>query len=228
MPARNVLKTYVEDSYYHIYNRGVEKRIIFSDDQDYNVFLGYLKEYLSPPVDPYQFRQELTFKGESFKGIPRQPNNYSKEIDLLAYCLMPNHFHLLIKQNSSRSIENFMRSLLTRYSGYFNKRNKRVGSLFQGPYKAVLVDSDEYLLHLSSYIHLNPKEFTDDLLNAHSSYPEYLKKRKTSWIKPDLVLSFFSQSTNVHLRGNNTYQHFVGDDKVDSATILGKLIIENL
>jgi putative transposase len=228
MPAKNVLKIYVENSYYHIYNRGVEKRTIFTDDQDYGVFLGYLKEYLSPPRDPGQFRKEFTFKGESFKGIPRQPNNYSKEINLLAYCLMPNHFHLLIKQNSSRSIENFMRSLLTRYSGYFNKRNKRVGSLFQGPYKAILINNDDYLLHLSRYIHLNPQEFTDDLLGAHSSYPEYLGKRESVWVKPGLVLSFFDQATNIFLKGHNTYKNFVEDGKLDSTTILGNLIIENL
>ena len=84
MPAKNVLKVYVENSYYHIYNRGVEKRIIFKDDQDYGVFLGYLKEYLSPPNDVIKLKQEFTLKGESFKGVPRQPNNYSKEIELLA------------------------------------------------------------------------------------------------------------------------------------------------
>ena len=227
MPAKNVLKTYVENSYYHIYNRGVEKRIIFIDEQDYGVFLGYLKEYLSPPEDPKLLREEFTFKGESFKGIPRQPNNYSKDIDLLVYCLVPNHFHLLVKQNSSRSIENFMRSLLTRYSGYFNKRHDRIGSLFQGPYKAVLIDNDNYLLHFSKYIHLNPQEFTDDLLGAHSSYSEYLRKRNSFWVKPDLILSFFDQAANIFLKGHNTYKNFVEDKKLDSTTVLGKLILDS-
>ena len=217
MPAKNVLKVYVGNSYYHIYNRGVEKRIIFKDDQDYGVFLGYLKEYLSPPKDVSLLKEKFTLKGESFKGVPRQPNNYSKEIELLVYCLMPNHFHLLIKQNLDRSIENFMRSLLTRYSGYFNKRYKRVGCLFHGPYKAVMINSDEYLLCLSRYIHLNPQELEGGLFGVPSSYSDYLGRRRTSWVKTDLILS---------LRGRNSYQKFVEDRKTDSISNIEKLIIE--
>lgn len=226
MPAKNVLKIYSENSYYHVYNRGVEKRNIFMDNQDYGVFLGYLKEYLSPPKKTDLLQKEFTLQGESFKGMPRQPKNYSTEISLLAYCLMPNHFHLLIKQNSNRSIENFMRSLSTRYSGYFNKRNDRVGSLFQGPYKAILIENDNYLLHLSRYIHLNPQEFTNNLLSAYSSYSEYLKIRKTSWINPDPILSFFNQSRKDFIHGYNTYKNFVEDNKIDSTTTLGKLVID--
>lgn len=226
MPQKNVLKTYSKGSCYHIYNRGVEKRTIFKDKQDYAVFLGYLKEYLSPPQDKEKLIKQFTLKGESFKGLPRQPKNYSNEIDLLAYCLMPNHFHLLIKQNSDRAIENFMRSLLTRYSVYFNKRYDRVGSLFQGPYKAVLVNEESYLLHLSRYIHLNPSEYSKNLVDNYSSYSEYLGKRNTTWIKTEMILSFFSQSTNDFNHDYLTYQNFVEDKIVNSRDLLGKLCLD--
>lgn len=226
MPSRNIIKIYSKDSCYHVYNRGVEKRNIFKDQQDYGVFLGYLKEYLSPPPDQKTLIKQFTFKGETFKGVPRQPNNYSGEVDLFAYCLMPNHFHLLIKQKTDRSIEKFMRSLLTRYSMYFNKRYTRVGSLFQGTYKAVLINEENYLLHLSRYIHLNPNEYTKDLLNAYSSYSEYLGKRYTKWIKPKTILSFFNQSTKDFNSSNTTYKKFVEDHKIDSQILLEKLCID--
>ena len=150
MPTRHRIKTYVENSFYHIYNRGVEKRIIFQDDQDYRVFLYYLKLYLSPPESV----KSLQKKGQSFIIKPRQRplNNFYNEINLLAYCLMPNHFHLLLKQKPANGIEKFMRSFGTKYVQYFNKRYRRIGPLFQGTYKGVLIETDEQLLHLSRYL----------------------------------------------------------------------------
>lgn len=226
MPGRNALKIYVENGFYHIYNRGVEKRTIFQGNQDYKVFLKYLKEALSPPPDRESLIKEFSLRRQSFKGVSRQPKNYVEEIELLAFCLMPNHFHLLIKQTSSDSMEKFARSLLTRYSKYFNKRYDRVGPLFQGRYKAVLVDKDNYLLHLSRYIHLNPSEYTKDLQNAYSSYSQYLGKTKAEWVKPEVILSFFDQARKDFLRGTNSYKNFVEKSKKDSGDILGRLALD--
>ena len=228
MPAKNVIKIYIKDSYYHIYNRGVEKRKVFKDQQDYKVFLKYLKQSLNTPPDPKSIKQTFTLQGETFKGVPRQVKNFHKEIILLAYCLMPNHFHLLIKQNSSKSIELFMRSISTRYSMYFNKKYQRVGSLFQGPYKAVHVKDEVYLLHLSRYIHLNPIEFTNDLTRAFSSYSEYLNLRKTKWVKPEVILSSFNQAKLPFFKKTNRYQDFVEKYKADSVQILGDLVLDKL
>lgn len=225
MPGKNTIKTYVPNSYYHIYNRGVEKRIIFEDDQDYKVFLKYLKASLSPPTD----QESLTVQGDSFKGVPRQPKNYSEEIEMVAYCLMPNHFHFLVKQKADSSMQGFMRSLATRYSMYFNKRYERVGKLFQGPYKAVLVTEDQYLLHLSKYIHTNPAELFDKLESAYSSYAEYLGKRNTPWIKPDDILSYFDNAVIKEIKKINSYKQFVEEipqDKINSRELLGNLTLE--
>ena len=139
---------------------------------------------------------------------------------------MPNHFHFLVKKKNIDSMQKFIRSLLTRYSMYFNKKYERVGSLFQGPYKAVLVSKDEYLLHLSRYIHLNPNEYTNNLIEAYSSYAEYLGKRKTKWIKPKIVLSFFSQAKLPYLEKLNTYKNFVEGCKRDSKLTLGELVLD--
>lgn len=212
MASKNVLKSYIENGYYHVYNRGVEKRMIFQDDQDYKVFLNYLKTYLDPPtidIEP----KFVTINSNSFYSQPRPLNNFSKEIELLAYCLMPNHFHLLIKQNSQRSIEKFTKSLLSKYSTYFNKRNERVGGLFQGPYKAVLIEDESYLLHLSRYIHLNPSLHTNisPINHPYSSYSDYLGLIHTKWVKPDLILSFFKNAQKYDFKDVSSYQGFVED-----------------
>ncbi len=226
MPARNLIRFEQENGYYHVYNRGVEKRIIFNDSQDYKVFLKYLKEYLSPPPDPLKNKEPFTLQGYTFQGIPHQHKNFYEKVDLIAYCLMPNHFHLELHQKNKRGIQNFMQALLTRYSMYFNKKYERVGSLFQGTYKAAIIENENYLLHLSRYTHLNPSELTENLESAYSSYSEFLGKRKTTWIKPNVILSFFNQAKNDFIPGINTYKNFVEAYRVDSNKILDNLTLE--
>src|SRR3989344_7551887 len=151
MPAKNSVKQYLENGYYHIYNRGVEKRNIFLDQQDYGVFLSYLKEYLSPKNEK-ELQEKLSNPNTSYKEKDKilkalRMNNFFGEITLLAYCLMPNHFHFFIKQKSAVSIDKFMNSIGTRYTMYFNRKYKRVGSLFQAVYKAVLVSHEEQFIY---------------------------------------------------------------------------------
>ena len=139
---------------------------------------------------------------------------------------MPNHFHLLVKQLEKGSMEGFMRSLATRYSMYFNKKYSRVGSLFQSIYKAVMVSDDNYLLHLSRYIHLNPSEYTNDLTSAYSSYADYLEIRKTSWVPTKTILSFFNQAKGDFIKGHNTYKSFVESSNKSSSSVLDNLTLE--
>ena len=220
MPARNSIKQYVENGHYHLYNRGVEKRKIFQDSQDYSVFLNYLKDYLLPK-DVKGLQGKLANSNLSTKENDKivkllRLNNFSQEMTLLAYCLMPNHFHLFIKQKSADSIDKFMNSLCTRYIMYFNRKYKRVGPLFQGVYKAVLITSEEQFLYLSSYIHKQPLQSGE----IPCSYLEYLGERETAWIQPKEVLAYFSQ-TNPRL----SYKEFV--EEIDDFTPIRNLIIED-
>jgi putative transposase len=139
---------------------------------------------------------------------------------------MPNHFHLLIKQKARGAMEGLMRSITTRYSMYFNKKYNRIGPLFQGTYKAIVVTRDEYLLYLSRYIHLNPAESTNNLTDAYSSYADYLGLKNSAWVKTDLVLSSFNQEILSELEKINNYQDFVEKYKKDAAKLLGGLILE--
>src|SRR3989344_8382940 len=182
MPARNRIKQYLEDGYYHIYNRGVEKRKIFLDQQDYGVFLGYLKEYLLPKNEK-RLAERLAIedlnpqeRNKIYKLL--HMNNFHGEIKLLAYCLMPNHFHLFIKQKSADSIDKFMNSIGTRYTMYFNKKHGRVGSLYQDVYKAVSVVREPQFIYLSKYIHKQALALQGDALQDQpSSYKEYIGER---------------------------------------------------
>src|SRR5438128_456236 len=112
---------------YHIYNRGLEARVIFNDHEDYEVFVGYLKGYITPAADPSTIKTTFTVNGKSFKGTPHQPKNYYGKIEILAYSLFDNHFHIVLAQTIEGSLEGFVRSLTTRYSIYFNKKYKRTG-----------------------------------------------------------------------------------------------------
>lgn len=226
MPSKNTDKIYIADGYYHIYNRGVEKRVIFEDEQDYSVFLSYLRDYLLPK------NKETLLQLLANPKVPRSEkqkalkllrlNNFHGRITLIAYCLMPNHFHLLIKQKDILAIDQFMNSLCTRYTMYFNRKYKRVGRLYQDVYKAVNIEGEGYLLHLSRYIHKQAIVQGDPLnsLNQPSSLSVYLRAKKTEWVKPDDILDFFSRSNQA-----SDYYSFVLQE--EALELFGNLTLED-
>lgn len=225
MPSKHSIKLYVPGGYYHVYNRGVEKRVIFKDEQDSGVFLSYLKTYLLPK-NVVALQKILGNPGSSYKDKDvalklLRMNNFSEEITLLAYCLMPNHFHLFLKQSSAGGIDRLMNSLGTRYSMHFNRKYRRVGPLYQGPYKAILVGTEPYYLYLTNYIHKQSLSLQGDALQGFrpSSYPEYLGLRHTAWVHPEEILSYFS-TTNSRL----TYKAFV--ESSDDFSSISQIIIE--
>ncbi len=227
MPHKHSRKVYIEDGHYHVYNRGVEKRKIFEDDQDYRVFLHLLKYYLSPTSQNAKHPIEESTDQTLIR--PRPLANLHKEVDLLAYCLMPNHFHLLIKQITKNGMPKLIRSLASTYSMYFNKRYKRVGYLFQGRYKAALVTEDNYLLHLSRYIHLNPVKLTgpDLVTYPYSSYQYYLGEKTATWVKPRFILSYFKKSDkHPSLERVSSYKAFVESSHQDDKEFVGDLAID--
>ncbi len=143
--------------FYHIYNRGTDKRIIFDDAHDYNRFILLL--HLCNGEKALNLSQ-LFKKGRSFFDLTNEDMG-EKLVDIGAYCLMPNHFHILIKEKKEDGISIFMKKLTTAYSMYFNSKKQRIGSLFSGRFKAEHVVSDNHLKYLFSYIHLNPVKMFD-------------------------------------------------------------------
>lgn len=174
MPAINIYKEYVPDSYYHVYNRGVNKADIFLDKDDRVVFLSLLKRYFGHDPDKHA------------NGTLRA--NYYDRIELLAFCLMDNHYHLLVYQHDKTAVRDVMKSIGVAYSMYFNKRYQRVGPVFQQRYRAVRIDDDAQLLHISRYIHMNPAEY---VTYQWSSLPYYLGKQRAGWMQPARILELF-------------------------------------
>lgn len=178
MPSRNTVKEYIPDAYYHVYNRGIEKRKIFLDVQDYTVFLGLLKKYLSEDVDN---KHPNPNNRHAFTSL-------TQSVTLLAYCLMPNHFHLMFYQKDREGITQLMRRVNTGYVMYFNARYNREGRLFQGTYKAAHINAEAYLQHISRYIHLNPDKY---LSWPYSSLRYYAGLKNADWLNTEHVLSMF-------------------------------------
>ncbi|MFH1536209.1 MAG: transposase [Patescibacteria group bacterium] len=159
-------KTYHQGAIYHIYNRGNGKQDIFLDDNDYRFYLNRLAE-----------------------------NIKKYNISLICYALMPNHIHLVVKQNTKTPIYKLISSLHTSYSMYFNKKYKHTGHLFQDRFKQVLVETDEQLLHLSRYIHLNPLNsgFAKDPLKYFwSSYQDFIGTNPLSICNKEIIINLLS------------------------------------
>lgn len=143
------------NEFYHIYNRGTEKRVIFSCRADYERFLALL--YLCNSKENIHLNNYPKLRLAERLSLGRADSI----INIGAYCLMPNHFHLVVRGKEDNGISRFMQKVLTGYTMYFNKRNERNGVLFQGKFKAIHVKNDEYLKYLISYIHLNPIKIID-------------------------------------------------------------------
>jgi len=192
---------------YHVYNRGVEKRPIFLTKWDYARFLDLTNYYrfISCPVK-YSYFKSLS-REEREKILKRLEDSAEKWVDILAFCLMPNHIHFLLKQLKDNGISKFMAKIQNSFSHFFNTKQERVGHLFQGNFKAKRVESDEQLMHVSRYIHLNPvTAYLISLVQLenyeYSSYPKYLGK-KGGFCDTDLVLGLF--------KDRNQYRNFVRD-----------------
>lgn len=183
-------KQYGQGEFYHIYNRGNARGDIFLDEQDYSFFLLRLKQNLFPEIN------------SKLRIQPLPANSFS----LLCYCLMPNHFHLLLKQNKEINPSKLLLKLCTSYSMYFNKKYNQVGHIFQDSFKQVNIDEDSYLNWLSCYIHQNPKvagliENLEDY--KWSSYPEFIGKSFSNLCSKEIVLDKF--------KNRDHYKNFVSD-----------------
>jgi REP element-mobilizing transposase RayT len=169
-----------------VYARGNSRKRIFLDEHDYLAFLKLLERYLSPEEAKDSY-------GVSY------PNFYNK-VDLLAYCLMPNHFHLLVYQRQQKELTSLMQSIMTSYSRYFNTKYKRTGSLFESRFRASMITDDSYLQHITRYIHLNPRQWRS---YEYSSLPYYLQRAQETWLRPERILELFESPEK--------YEAFVAD-----------------
>jgi len=189
---------FANQGFYHIYNLGVEKRVVFENQHDLQRFLDTLIYYTNKNNKPrFSFRNRETAKKEN--GVPSETL-----VEIVAYCFMPNHFHLLLKQVSDRGVSMFLSKVTNSYTKYFNKKYRRAGSLFQGTFKAVQIKSGEELVSLSRFIHLNPLTgfVVKDLSRfPFSSYLEYINPTAQSICEKNYILK--------HFKNPQEYEQFV-------------------
>lgn len=226
MARKNTVKEFVTDGFYHLYNRGIDRQDIFRDGQDYSTFLFNLSRYLSPFDD---LAKEGFKKDRPSVSKHKQDMNLTSEVSLLAYCLMPNHFHLLVRQNSPNGITKIMRRVCVNYAMYFNKKYGRSGSLFESIYKAVLVETQDQLLHVSRYIHLNPvkrevykigpvrtRSAANPADYPYSSCKHYFSGHSLDWLN----IVFISNITGYK------YEQFVMDYSINSELVYPHLLLD--
>lgn len=212
------------DYYYHIFSRSIGKYIIFNGVDEYQRFIDL--------VDLFRF-QNFIYKYSEFIALSSSRQlkirddlqlNSNCKVEIIAFCLMPTHFHLILKQKVNNGISNYMCRVLDGYSRYFNEKHKRLGPLWAGRFKNVLVSSDDQMLHLTRYIHLNPTSvgLVDDPEKwEFSSYREYVNSiiKHNNLTELDKIISIKPSD----------YRKFVDDRKSYQRELsrIKKLIIEN-
>ena len=207
MPGRST--PLVTNQVYHVFNRGVASQPTFLDKRDYDRALETMSFYQNKNIPlRYSFFLRLP-EGERADLLNQMRKKREYVVDILAYCLMPNHVHLLLKQLQDDGISTYMSNGTNSYTRYFNTKNKRAGPLYQGKFKAVRIETDEQLLHVTRYIHLNP--FTSYVVKTlkelehypYSSLAEYLGHRDKGTCNAEFILSQF--------RSRKAYKKFLFD-----------------
>lgn len=210
---------FANDEIYHIFNRGVEKRPTFMDKRELDRGIKTLDFYRFANL-PLKLSKFLVLPdSERIKFAYDLYHKHEKMVKIISYCLMPNHFHFMLKQIKKKGISTFVSNFTNSYTKYFNTKHERVGPLFQGLFKAVRIESDEQLIHVSRYIHLNPtSSFLIDAKQLEnyqwSSYPEYLDISQNKITSKEIVLDMFSSK--------EAYKKFVMD-QVDYARQLEQI-----
>jgi len=184
MPSRNTIREDADDIYYHVYNRSITGNDLFKDNIDYKFFLKLLKRYLG--------------KEKQFNKTNKQPyDNFYGRIELLAFCLMPTHFHLLFHQVETGAVTALMKAISNSYTRYYNQKYRRRGAILQGVFKSSRISSDEYLTHVSRYIHLNSDNYNEW---SWSSLPYYKGNFHSDWVCPEFILGLFGDDKYRYLQ----------------------------
>lgn len=203
--------TLAPQEHYHLYNRGNNKQEVFHSREDYIRFLFYILYLQSPIAFPAISRQTTSFKREGEFSISKEIQkdiSVRRSVALVSFCLMPNHFHLIVQEISEGGVSKYMQRVLNAYSKYANKKYpaKHTGHVFQGPFKSVRQKTNEQLLYLSAYVHRNPREINiwkgKETHYVWSSFQDFVgTNRWGNLLFRDVLLGQF--------KGKSDYKRFV-------------------
>ena len=201
MPSRNTVREDMDNSFYHVYGRGSLGRIIFKDNQDKAYFLKLFERYL----DSKQHKNEYNRKNYE---------NYYEQIELLAFCVMDTHFHLMFWQKDAGLVSDIMKAILVSYTIYYNKRYSVRGPLLESRFKASRIDDENYLLHLTRYIHLNPDDYRDYWFSSLGFYVAGLKE---DWVRPNKIIEMFNLTPESYWDLLKDYEEQKAKDELSKA-----------
>lgn len=215
MSYRNLV--FANSEIYHVFNRGIARAPVFRLSSDYGRFLDLLGYYRFNPRLSFSHckRLEKSVREQFLKELEKN----APVVEILAFCLMTNHFHLLLRQSQDQGIKRFTSNIQNGYAKYFNTKHDRSGSLFQVRFKAVRVETDEQFLHISRYIHLNPctsylVEPENLLTYQWCSLSDYTGRTNFPFLKPRAILELIG--------GEEKYREFVFN-QVEYQRVLGKI-----
>ncbi len=197
----------VPGEYYHVFNRAVNKQVIFHDVNDHFRFLFLILYFQSPIIFRQLGRRVKEFvQSQALDSVEEDEIIKKRRVELEAFCVMSNHFHLIVKESDEGGIAAYMQRILTSYSKYYNTKYDKSGHVFQGPYQIVHVSNNRQLLHLSAYIHRNPREiskwFKKEDQYPWSSYQDFIvENRWRNLLVPDIIVGQF--------KNKYQYQNFV-------------------
>jgi putative transposase len=214
MPSKYLIRDFQRGGIYHIFNQGVDKRKIFLDDEDYHLFLYYLYIYLTPLEKVLRRYHNLPIRLFN--------KNLAKKVELLAFVIMPDHYHLLLTQTDEEGISQLMKQLANAYTQYFNQKYQRRGSLFEGAFKSTSLGNNDILAQMSRFIHLHPvmENLSEEPEYTWSSYNDYAELTTHRLCNTKRILSLFP---SVY-----AYKKFVHDKKDYKKKVreIEKVIIE--
>lgn len=211
---------------YHIFNRAIDRQTIFTTKWEYKRAIDTLKYYLYSNLQ-CKFSQFLNqTKDHKLKILQEQIEKDQKLVEIISFCFMPNHFHFLVKQLRENGISKFVANFTNSYTKYFNSKHQRNGHLFEGTFKAILVESDEQLIHLSRYIHLNPvTSFIVKKENLEkyewSSFPEFISHDNKNICDKSIILDHFSTVDEYKAFLKNQINYAQTLDKIKHLTMEG-------
>ena len=204
--------------YYHLFNRAVNKQVIFHDVRDYARFLFLILYFQSEIKFPQIGRIVKEFvKSRAFDTGDEQEISKNRTVELVAFCIMPNHFHLIVKELEEGGIADYMQRVLTAYSKYYNVKYEKSGHVFQGPYRVVHIENDRQMLYLSAYVHRNPRELKGWLSREGSypwsSYTDFVERNRWSkLLMPDIILGSFKGPEKYKKYLKTSMAKMIGDE----------------
>ena len=217
----NPKRFFIQGYFYHVFTKSIAGYEIFKSENDYKRMIEMM-EFYSYKNFPIKFSIYHKADKNQKKQFLKALSLSEKLVTILAYCIMPTHIHFLLTPEKENGISIFMRNLLNSYTRYFNIKNKRKGPLWQGRFKYVLIDSEEQLLHLTRYIHLNPTS-SDLVANPdeweYSSYKEYLKKTNKSICNFSKFLNIIPEDYKNFVEEHIDYQKELHTSQVDTSEV---------